>query len=182
MSLITDCLLSICYQTCDALVSGCGAETMSRLEDSNQGGLPSLGDSKWGIPSLGDSNRNLSNNSCSYIIEFCCCTLHYANISTRKNMHEPGQCKHKRKHKKNELFPSSSSSCACTCVCFVMSYMRTGAVQAQAQEKRKYFLSGDKQTNPSSPIERKTAPVYVLVMFISLVWTSLCLSYMRTSL
>ena len=44
------------------------------------------------------------------------------------------------------LFPSS-----CACACTVMSYIWTGTMQAQAQEKWKYFLSADKKTNGSSP-------------------------------
>ena len=110
-----------------------------------------------------------------------------ASINTRKRMCEPGRRKHKRKHKKRELFPSS---CACACACVVMSFVAQAQAQAQEQiqaepqEKLKYFLSADKQTNVSSPtltvtharsrwkLRRNTAPAYVPVLLLALVLTS----------
>ena len=116
------------------------------------------------------------------------------SISTRKSACEPGRRKHKRKHQKMELFLPS-------CACVIMSYLRTGTTQAQAQDKHikhwstrkmEVCFSADKQTHVSSPIptqpprwrrklRRHTAPAYVLVlMSISLVWTSLYLCLRRS--
>ena len=52
--------------------------------------------------------------------------MYDANISTitsaRKSMCDSGWCKHKRKHKKNEYFPSSYACACCTCVTPVHTY------------------------------------------------------------
>ena len=90
------------------------------------------------------------------------------SIGKRKITYEPGRRKHKRKHKKNELFPSS-----CACACVVMSYVRTGTTQAQAS-------TGSGETTSKHKHKQAQAQAHFLLLFCRTVRKCCsCCTYLR---
>ena len=104
---------------------------------------------------------------------------HYdTSISTRESTCKPERCKHKRKHRKKELFPSSCAcACACACACVAMSYVWTGTRQAQAQDWKgsNFWQRINKQIN-AVWFRRSTAPAGVQCAYVFAIRVKYCIS------